>query len=107
MKNVTDAEFKTELTNRGFRMVVPGDPNFTIWGLIDIGGSLVNRWQGGSTNAEQLAYLIKCRAAIGSPATKATKTTAPKRPALKVVAKPAAKQAKKAVKKVAKKGAVR
>jgi hypothetical protein len=44
---ITEEEFNAELDSRGFRIVRPGDADFTVWGYIDIGGGvLVDRWRG-------------------------------------------------------------
>jgi hypothetical protein len=65
---ITEPEFNAELESRGFRIVRPGDPDFKIWGYIDIGGGvLVNRWNGGSSLASQLAYLISHHAHAPPP----------------------------------------
>lgn len=107
---MVDAEFKQELAKRGFSIVVPEPGSGVPWGLISIGhGVTVDRWAGGSTLAEQLAYCVKaserlagkCDATICSSRWKAPEP----KPTPKVAAKKVAKKvAKKAVKKVSKKG---
>ena len=65
----TEAWFIPAMSERGFRVVRPGDKDFVAWGFIDIGGGvLVNRWLGGSSLASQFAYLIKRKSeCVGGP----------------------------------------
>lgn len=71
---ITEAEFNSALAAHGFRIMRPGDPGFTFWGYIDIGGGvLVNRWNGGRTLVDQLSYLIKQSTNEPPPATKKTR----------------------------------
>jgi hypothetical protein len=75
---ISEAEFNAEISKRGFRIVRPGDPDFVVWGYVDIGGGvLVDRWRGGGSLASQLSYLIERHesGAAGPPpaATRASK----------------------------------
>lgn len=108
---MTDQEFAKELADRGMRIVIPTAGMNVPWGMIDLGNDTwVNRWNGGSTLAEQLAYCIKrqaelgkrgdCKATICSSRWTADAKSNPKPTAKKVVAK----SAKKVVSKSAKKG---
>lgn len=69
---INEAQFNEELDKRGFRIMRPGDDGVVTWGYIDVGGgTLVDRWRGGSTLAGQLAYLIEqkqCGGAVPPPA---------------------------------------
>lgn len=106
---MTDAEFTKELSGRGFTVLIPGrHEEVTTYGWIDLGGGhLVNRWNGGSTKAEQLRYCIetrkrldgeaKCEATVCSSRWKKAEPQPAK--AAKPVAKKAAKKAAKVTKK--------
>jgi hypothetical protein len=92
---MTDTEFTKELSSRGFKVLIPGrHEEVTTYGWIDIGGGhLVNRWNGGSTRFEQLAFCIEARNRLDRS-----------KPAAKLPVKATKAVAKKAAKKVAKKG---
>jgi hypothetical protein len=64
---ITESEFNDQLRKHGFRLISPGDPDFVVWGYVDIGdGVVVDRWRGGSTLASQLAHLVSVKEASKS-----------------------------------------
>lgn len=82
-------EFSAALDECGFTLITPDHPEFSVWGYIDIGkGPWVNRWLGGVTLADQLAFLKRVREgrdkaeeSVPKKQKAATKAVAPKKTA--------------------------
>lgn len=90
------------LAEIGCSAVRPGDPDFKVHGMIRLpNGMLVNRWEGGATFAQQIAYLrMVCKQFTVKPS---AATVIEKRQVEKPAAKPAQRKATKPAAKVAKK----
>lgn len=71
---LTSVAFRDALHAEGMRLLVPGVDEVPTWGLVDVGGKVVSRWDGGSTLDHQLLYLRQAKAAVmasrGKPAAK-------------------------------------
>ena len=71
---MTHGEFDRELAAHGMAVVIPPTQDGAGWGLVDMGnGVKVDRWRGGSTLPEQLAFLKAEKARLTGQAPPAPK----------------------------------